>query len=319
MSLHGSVALVTGAAGFVGANLVRRLIAEGTEVHAIIRPGSDRWRLVDALDNLVVHDADLVDPERVRRVVDQSAPDVVFHLARHRGSPARVDYREAYRHNLEATLTLLEAVDGRRLRRFVHAASSLEYDLSRSPLRESDAPAPVTTHGVTKAAASLLVQQFGRARGVPAVVLRLFTIYGPWEGPERFVPRLMHAAIEGAPVSVTRTGLSHDWTHVDDAVEALVRGAEADGVAGEIVNVATGRESTNEEVVALMEQIVGHPLDRREEAFPERSWDSRRWVADVTKAQDVLGWRAAIELRTGLARTLEWFRTHHSSYRWRRE
>jgi len=314
--LRDSVALVTGGAGAVGAVLVRRLLADGVAVHTILRRQTDRWRLADVAGRLVVHEADLTERDDVGRVVRTVRPDVVFHLARHRGNPAALDYRDAYAHNVEATLNLLEAADGLSLRRFVHAASSLEYDLGRSPLRESDAPAPLTVHGVTKAAATLLAQHFARVRGVPAVVLRFFTVYGPWEGPKRFVPLVMMAALDGGSVRVTADpDLAHDWIHVDDVVEACVRGATVDGVSGEVINVATGRQSTNRQVLETVERLIGRPIARHDDAFPARPWDTGHWVADVTKARERLGWRAETDLAAGLARTLEWFRTHGALYR----
>jgi nucleoside-diphosphate-sugar epimerase len=309
-------ALVTGGAGFVGANLVRRLLDEGAQVHAVLRAGTDRWRLADVLDRLVVHTVDLTDAAGVRRAVDRANPDVVFHLARHAGNPVTLDYRAAYTHNVFATLNLLEAVTGRPLRRFVHVGSSLEYDFAQSPLRESIAPAPRTIHGVTKAAASILCQHFAWTKAVPAVVLRLFTVYGPWEGPTRFVPRLMMGALDGGAVQVTRrTDVAHDWIFVGDVVDACLTAEETGGLDGEIVNVATGRQSSNADVVALVEEICGHPLAHAAEPFPERPWDTTHWVADVSKARDRLGWSAAVGLRDGLSRTFAWFRDHAGAYR----
>jgi len=314
--LRDSVALVTGGAGAVGAVLVRRLLADGATVHAIVRPETDRWRIAELAGRLVMHEADLTDTVAVEQTVRGVNPDVVFHLARHRGNPAAIDYRAAYDHNVHATLNLLEAAEKTSVKRFVHIGSSLEYDLTRSPLVESDAPAPRTVHGVTKAAASLLAQHFARVRGVPVVVLRLFTVYGPWEAPGRFVPQVMLAALDGTPVRLTADpSLAHDWIHVDDVVEACVRGATVDGISGEVINAATGRESTNREVLETVERLIGRPIPRHGESFPSRPWDTGHWVGDVGKARKLLGWQAEMDLTKGLARTLEWFRTHGTLYR----
>jgi len=312
--LQDSVALVTGAGGFVGANLVRRLIAERAVVHAITRPATDAWRLAPIDDAFTSHHADLTDRDAVRRLVAQVRPDLIFHLAKHRGNPATLSYTAAYAANLHATLHLLEAAREHPVARFVHAGSSLEYDLTRSPLREADMPAPRTVHGVTKAAATFLCQHFAVRHGIPAVVLRFFTVYGPWEGPSRFVPRLMMAALGGPPLRVTRDGLAHDWIFVDDVVEACVRAAGVDEVNGEIFNVATGRQSTNEDLVRIAGDLAGAPVARAADPFPSRPWDTGHWVADVTRARERLEWQAAVDLRTGLARTLEWFRVHRPLY-----
>ena len=315
MDLRGLIALVTGAAGFVGANLVRALLAAGTRVHVIVRPGTDPWRLQEVLPRLHVHEVDLRAAAAVRDAVAAAAPDVIVHLAKHRGDPAGLDYRAAYHGNFEATLNLLEAAAARSLLRFVHAGSSLEYDLLTSPLREGDAPAPRTAHGVTKAAATLLCQHVARQDGLPAVVLRFFTVYGPWEAPIRFVPTLMTAALEGQTLRVTQPGLRHDWIFVEDVVDACVRSFSTKGVDGEVINIGTGTEATNEELVQLVADLCGHEIPCSGQEFEKRPWDTAHWVADVTKARDVLGWRASHDLRSGLELTLAWFREHRDLYR----
>lgn len=306
------VALVTGAAGFIGANLVRRLIEDGVTVHAIVRPGTDRWRLSDLLtsDGLVIHDIDLTDQPAVRHALDRSKPHVVFHLARHRGDPARLDYDEAFRHNVDATRNLLQAACGLAAERFIHVGSSLEYDLKRSPQRETDAPAPATIHGLSRAAASLLAQHFARVHRLPVVVLRLFSVYGPWDQAAHFVPSVIRAALADDTIRLTDDECVHDWTYVDDVVDALLHAARCDagGIVGEIFNVATGRSTANEEVVALAGEIVGRPIRPDADQLPSRPWDCGSWVADVSKARDLLGWQARTDLRAGLQQTLAWLR-----------
>jgi UDP-glucose 4-epimerase len=315
MPIDGSVALVTGAGGFIGANLARRLAAGQAEVHAVVRPETDRWRLSSLGARVVLHELDLTDGAGVARLVDRVRPTLVFHMARQRGAPSALAYRTAYRVNLEATLNLLEAVGATGgCQGFVHAGSSFEYDLSRSPVGEDAAPAPRTVHGVTKAAATLLVQHFARARDIPGVVLRFFTVYGSWDAGSRLVPTLMLAALAGRPVRLTRPGLCHDWIHVEDVVEACIRGATSPGVSGEILNIATGRQSSNEEVAAIVERLSGRPLAMLSDPFPARPWDTERWVADVSKARRLLGWSASYDLAAGLAETLAWFRRHLALY-----
>jgi nucleoside-diphosphate-sugar epimerase len=107
-----------------------------------------------------------------------------------------------------------------------------------------------------------LCQQFAREHGVPAVVLRLFTVYGPWEGATRFVPAVMLAALDRRPLAVTEGGLAHDWIFVDDVVDACVRSVSVPGITGDILNIATGRQTTNEQIVRLVEELDGAAIPR---------------------------------------------------------
>ncbi len=318
MPQPGSDALVTGAGGFIGANLVRRLLDDGVHVHACVRPQTDPWRL-RGLDGLAVHAVDLVDGPAVHALVDRLQPAAIFHLARLRGLPSALDYDTASRTNVEGTRHLLEAVRDRCAgASFVHSGSSLEYGKSAAPLREDMAPRPSTVHGMTKAAATGLVQRFARDNGLRAMTLRLFTVYGAWEGPARFVPRIMRAALCGTPIAVTPAGMRHDWIHVDDAVDALVTASRLPTASGDVVNVATGQQSDNEDLVTAIEALTGQRLRRARATFHARPWDSAHWVADVARARAVLGWSARRDLRSGLAETLAWFRTHIPAYegRW---
>jgi nucleoside-diphosphate-sugar epimerase len=316
--LRGSLALVTGASGFVGANLVRRLLADGVHVHACVRAGSDLWRLREVLPELTCHEVDLTHRGRVGLAIRTAMPDLVFHLACQRGVTEALDREDARRTNVDGTRFLLEALTRHRPdARVVYTGSSLEYALGSSALSETDTRAPVTVHGTTKASATSVVIEFARERGLAATALRLFTVYGSWEGPGRFVPRLMHSALEGAPLRLTRPGLAHDWIAVEDVVDALILAAKTPGVIAEIVNVGTGRQHTNEELVAIVEGIIGRRLTIAG-SFPARVWDTDRWTADVSKARDRLGWVARRDLATGLGETLAWFRRRLPEYesRW---
>jgi UDP-glucose 4-epimerase len=177
----------------------------------------------------------------------------------------------------------------------------MEYGPSSAPMRETDALAPATFRGAAKAAATLLVRQ----SGVPAAVVRPFSVYGPGEQPHRLVPTVLAAGQRGEPIRLTRPGIARDFVYVDDVVHALLRAAALPEAIGEIVNAGTGTQTTNEELVALVGAILGRELDIRVGAFEAKPWDTSTWVADTTKAERLLGWSAQTSLDAGLARTLE--------------
>ena len=199
------------------------------------------------------------------------------------------------------TQNLLEALRPAGIERLVHAGSSLEYGQSSTPLRETDPLAPVTFRGAAKAAATLLVLQ----SGLPATVVRPFTVYGPGEHRHRFVPAVVAAAQRGEPIRLTRPGIARDFVYVDDVVDALLRAAAVPEAVGEVVNAGTGRQTTNEELVATLGRVLGRELDVRPGEHEERPWDTDCWVADTAKAERLLGWTARHDLDAGLARMLD--------------
>ena len=302
--LAGARALVTGASGFIGANLTRALLAVDAEVHALVRTEG----VLDVLPaDAAVHRADLRDPGALARAVVSARPDVVFHLAAGPGHPVDAAGRAAMvQDTVVGTANLLEALRGPRPR-LVHVGGALEYGHCRRPLRETDAPAPVTFRGAAKSAATLLALEHAHATGTPVTVLRPFAVYGPWERPPRFVPAVVQAALRGEPIPVTAGGEGRDYVFVGDVVDGCLLAATSPRAVGEVFNVGTGRLTTNEELVGRLAAVSGFELDVRLGAHEPRPWDAGTWVADPTKAAEVLGWQPAHDLDAGLAETVAWF------------
>lgn len=314
--LEGQRVLVTGAAGFIGANLVRTLVDRGVEVHAAIRPTSNPWRLEGTLAQLKgIHRVDLVNRSDTHRVVQAARPTVIFHGAAPSGHPTGVAPSASFFvETLLGTVHLLEAASDGGVGRFVHLGSLLEYGPRRRALREQDRLDPVTTRGAAKAATTLLCRQWARSSGLPLVVLRLFSVYGYWEGGGRLIPRAILAGLRGESLPLTVPGFRRDLVFVEDVVDACERAAEAPLPPGEIVNIGTGRQSTNEAVIRVLQTVSGLKIRVRPGDYPTRAVDATHSMASISRARRLLGWRPRHDLRRGLAKTVDWFRTHHERY-----
>ena len=300
--VRGRRVLVTGAAGFVGSNVTRALVHLGARVHAIVRPTSQVWRIEDLLADLRVHCVDLADRDSLQAAVDEARPELVFHFAKHSGHPSSPALHEALTTNVLGTANLLHATARHEYRQFVHAGSWLEYGQSQEPLSESNLPAPCTIHGATKAAATILCQQFAREHRRSNVVLRLFSVYGHREAPARLIPSAIRAALEGVELLLTTPGCHHDWVFTEDVVDACLLASAAEGLTGEVINVGSGESSSNEAVVDAVQAVCGRPIRTRPDAYPQRPWDSPHCCADIRKAGRLLGWAPHHRLRDGIGR-----------------
>lgn len=304
--------LLTGGTGFIGANLVRGLLSRGVSLHLLCRPTSSTWRLADVRDHLTIHRADLLDADAVYAVVQAVQPQVIFHLAMASGHPSSAAERSvSLAVAALGTAHLLEAARNAGTSRFVHAGSSLEYASRDHPLRESDALQPKTFRGLAKATASMVATWYALYGGVHAVILRFFSVYGPWESPHRFIPTVLRAALTDEEIRLTAPGFRHDFVFVEDVVAACLLAAEGDLAPGEACNVGSGQQWSNEEVVALVERLVGKSLRVRVGAYPAQPPDTRHWQADIAKARALLGWAPAHRLEEGLRKTLAWMRELH--------
>ena len=299
---------VTGAAGFVGANLCRKLLAAGAEVHALVRPRSDRHRLTDLESRLRVAAVDLCDRVALQATLQAVRPEIVFHAAIHNAYRTDDPLHPVVADNVVATANLIDVLAELGNTRLVHLSSSTEYGPTDQPHHEDDPLQPITRHGATKAAATLIVVQQAQQGVLPAVVLRLFSVYGPWESEHRLVPLAIRAALTGAVLPLTQPGLRRDYVFVDDAAEACLRAAVADTTHGEIYNVGSGKQTANEELVAEVGRVVGREVRTVVGGYAAHATDTMCWVADVDRAREHLGWSVRHSLAEGLAQTVEWIR-----------
>ena len=296
--------VVTGAAGFIGAAFVHALVGDGCAVTAVVHPRTDAWRLADLTTRITLELTDLHDVATLSAAMRRAGPRLVIHAAAGGGHPTDRPGREAaWRDTVLATASLWDCLDGLGVERVVHLGSPLECAPDDRPLREDDPLAPETARGVLKAAALLTARQRAEELGVPVVVARVFSAYGPGEPGSRLVPTVLRCLRSGAPFRITAGTARRDFVHVDDVVDACLLAATRSLPAGEILNIGTGVETSNDELVALAEEVTGQTLVRDDRPFARRPADRAHCVADVTKTARLLGWRAGIGLADGLART----------------
>ncbi len=239
MSCSQERVLITGAGGFVGACLTRRLLDEGYQVHCVLR-GAASWRLAELEGRYVRHDADLVDRAAVHEALGACRPDVIYHLAAHGAYPSQRDRTGILATNLLGTAHVLDAAAKVGYRALVHTGSSSEYGHKAEPMRASDVLEPRTDYAVAKAAATLLCQAEA-GRGYPVTTVRIFTAYGPWDDPGRLVPSVMSSCLRGESPAVTQGDQPRDFVHVDDVLDLLLRTASSPGVQGRILHAGSGR------------------------------------------------------------------------------
>ncbi len=290
---------VTGATGFLGANLVHALVRQGHEVHATVRPTSDRRRLLSVADRVTFYDADLLDSVSLRRAIQACRPHLIYHLAGHGVLSSQKDRAAITAGNVLATANLLAALEGHDYERLVHAGSSAEYGVKEGPLREDDPPNPVTDYGITKACATLLCQGEA-AKGRPVTTVRIFTAYGPWEPLPRLVPYVLDCCRRGQPPQLTSGQQQRDFVFVQDVVELLQIAATHPGVCGRILHGATGKLTSVREVVDTLIDISGASVKPIFGHLPRRAGEPERWQASIEQTTALTGWQPRFDLRTGL-------------------
>ena len=308
LELRGRRVLVAGAGGFVGANLVRALHRADVEVVGLVRPRARLPRLADLEDAVELVEVDALGDVTLDDAVERIRPDVAVNLVVEGSHPSTAPGRLSQLETaVLGTARLTEALARVGCSRLVHLGSSLEYGPRRRSHREDDDLVPTVPRGVAKAAETIVCLGWARVLGLSAVVLRPFSIYGPWDHESRLVPTAIRAALEDGDLKLTEPGLVHDLVHIDDVVRAIARALSGGPTLdGKIFNIGTGIQTTNEELVALVGRLAGAQIRTVPGAYPTRAHDTRAWSADNERARTELGWTPTVSLEAGLRSTISW-------------
>lgn len=292
-------ALVTGAAGFIGTQLVGHLLDSGWDVLGIDArdpaPTSRHLRLRRARIDLVA-----ADPQSLDRLCE--GVDVIFHLAGQTGvrSSWADGFARCSRDNIDATQRLLEAARRHPIGRFVFASSSSVYGTgARRRVSEADPVVPHSPYGVTKLAAELLCRAYAANFGVPTVSLRYFTVYGPGQRPDMSIHRMIRGALGHEPFHLYGDGSqSREFTFVTDVVRATALAATATLPGGAVINVSGGAAQSITDTIRLVEAAVGRPVPLvRGKAKPG---DVQVISANLERARSLLGWQPRVPFALGL-------------------
>ncbi|HEX7638256.1 MAG TPA: NAD-dependent epimerase/dehydratase family protein [Burkholderiaceae bacterium] len=304
-ALEGPI-LVTGASGFVGANLFRTLAEVRRDVFAVVRREKG-WRLADVHDERVIA-TDLNDLNATKNLVDSVQPRTVFDCSAYGAYSFEADAALIYRTNFLALVNLVEKLAEYPLAAFVHAGSSSEYGSNCAAPAEDAARDANSHYAVSKGAASDFLHFAGKHRGLPCVNLRLYSVYGPLEDTSRLVPNLLRRALAGELPPFVDARTSRDFVHVDDVGRAFIAAALRmhPDLYGESFNIGSGTCTTMADLAETTRRVFGVAAEPAFGTMEARGWDLAQWYSDSAKARAVLGWTPAVGLEEGLKRTADW-------------
>jgi len=308
--------LVTGGGGFIGCNLVKRLLQEGHDVRVLDNFATGRREnLMDLLGDIELVEGDMQSYERVHNAVRSC--EVVLHQAALPSVPRSVqDPLTSNASNVTGTLNVLLAARDSDVRRVVFASSSSIYGANAElPKREDQIPLPISPYAVAKLAGEGYCRSFSQVFGLETVSLRYFNVFGPRQDPlsqySAVIPNFMTALLTGQqPVIFGDGEQSRDFTYVENVVEGNLLAMTADGVAGNVYNIAAGERLSLNGLLKHLRELTGAQTEARYEAG--RAGDVPHSQADVSAAERELGYRLTVSVQEGLRRTLEWYSGDHA-------
>ncbi len=317
--------LVTGGAGFIGSNICKELISQGCFVRVVdnLLTGK-KSNLASIIDKVDFIQADMGDAE-----VAQSATkdiDVVLHQGALPSVPRSVDDPAAtHRHCVDATFTLLLAARDAGIKRFVYAASSSAYGDTPTPPKagliqsrvspwpkvETMMPMPLSPYAAAKLVGEYYCSVFYQVFGLETISLRYFNVFGPHQDPASqyaaAIPAFVTAILKDKPPTIYGDGeQSRDFTYIDNVVEANLLAARAKHTKGEVINIACGEAVTVNEIIALINELVGKNI--KPIYTDPRPGDVKHSLADITRAEKLIGYKTTVPFKQGLQLAINWYR-----------
>lgn len=297
--------LITGGTGFVGANLARRLLSDGHEVHLLLRRGYSPWRIEDIQKKIRLHETNLSDLLSLKSLVGDIRPDWIFHLAVYGAYSNQTDQRQMVETNIIGTMNLVEASLRAGFEAFVNTGSSSEYGYKDHAPSETELLKPNSPYALAKANATLFCQYIAHSNKVLMPTLRLYSVYGPYEEPTRFIPTLIREGLKSRLPPLVNPDIARDFVYVDDVCDAYILAATTPGQAyGAIYNVGTGVQTSIREAVETARKLMGIKAEPVWGSMPDRRWDTSVWVANPQLIQEKLAWKARSTFEQGLSKTI---------------
>jgi len=304
--------LVTGATGFVGANLVRRLYREGYEVHVFTRVSSNKWRLIDVLSKLNDHTVDLLEEKKLKKLIKEIKPKLIFHLAT-AGIYGGVHLPEKnlIETNFLGTVNLLDACNDIDYKCFINTGSSSEYGPKKHPMKETDVCEPINMYGITKCAATLYGRFIAKTQDKPIIGFRLFSPYGPYNDMVRLITYAIINALQNNDLNLANPEAVRDYIYIEDILDLYMKAIEkAYELKGEVFNVGSGSQAIIHYVVAKIIELTQSKSRVNWGSANGRSWDTEKWEADIKKTSRFFNWKPIYDIDKGLKKTISWLRNN---------
>jgi len=306
--------LITGGAGFIGSDLVRKL-GKYKNIKVIVIDkltyAGDIKRIEKVLENISFYQEDITNYDGLNIIFEKERPDIVVHYAAETHVDRSILNPDIFfQTNVIGTLNLLKLSQKFNIEKFIHISTDEVYGElllnSKEKFTEETPLKPNSPYSASKASADMLVRAFIKTYRLPAIIIRASNNYGPWQYPEKLIPLSIVRILSNEKIPIYGMGRNiRTWLFVEDFTEAVLKIIEK-GKIGEIYNVGSSEEKTNIEVVKKLLEILGKD-EQFIEFIPDRPGHDLRYAVDTTKIEMELNWKPRMNFEEGLKKTVEWY------------
>lgn len=300
--------LLTGAAGFIGANIIRKLLHHNN-IHALLKKSTNTWRINDILQKINMHFTPLDNLDKLRKTVKLIKPDIVIHLSAYGNSSRHLDPIKMIEVNILQTVNLILALEEIDYQCLINTGSSSEYGYKNKPMKETDNLIPNSFYSATKASATAFCKMHALSKKKPIVTIRPFSVYGPYEEKNRLIPTVINNIIDNKSIKLSDKMARHDFIFIDDLVDGYIKVINKinPSMYGVIINLGSGKQYSNNDIVKNISRILRAKPKVVSDENNRRVWDTNYWVANIALAKRLLQWKPKHTLIQGLEKTVRWY------------
>jgi|APSaa5957512535_1039671.scaffolds.fasta_scaffold11812_4 nucleoside-diphosphate-sugar epimerase len=308
--------LVTGATGFVGSNLVRRLVEDNNnEIYITLRESSNIWRIKDIFSDLKSVYCDISIDKQVKETINKIKPDIVYHCATYGGFPIEKDFDKIIQTNIISTINLINNCDYKELKAFINLSSSSEYGIKNKPMLEDSELNPSNSYGLSKVVSTSYASKYGKINNMPIITFRLFSPFGYYESRSRLFPTLFLSVINNQSPRLASPESSRDFIFIKDVVDLLIHSTRfAKKYAGEIFNIGTGNQYSVKEIADMIIKSSGKNIEPNYASVNKREYDNNYWIADMKKTFESFNWEPKYSIKESINLMLKWFEDNKGDY-----
>ena len=308
--------LITGASGFIGANLVHSLISKTGNYHLLVNHNSNLWRIKTALPNVQLHRADISDNKKIKSLIKKIEPDYTFHLSSYGVYQKQNDFNSMMMTNVIGTFNLLESLEKySESSKIINVGSFFEYGRKFKSIKKSDLLEPNNLYGISKAAQSLTANYFSLKSKLKINTLRIFGAFGRYESENRLIPDILLSILKHKKLFISSPKSKRDFIHIDDVVSCLLKTSKTK-LNNEIINVGNGVEYSVEEIIEICRRCFNEKIPIHYNLKNQREFDKTSLVcsANISETAKLLNWKPKITISDGLIDSYEWFKKNIDSY-----
>lgn len=302
------IVLITGASGFIGKHLIRKLLNNNYNIICFDLVFDDGF-ISEFEGKLELRTGSLMDAVFIKNLIQDYSPDYVYHLA---GSKSRTnslpEFKSSHDINYLGTLNLFEALlEDQNLKLVTILGTIEEYGHTNSPFKENSQELPNSAYGLSKLSATKLAMIFYQQFNLPVAVFRPSIAFGPDQGEEMFIPALIKSLLRQQPFKMTEGNQLRDFLFIDDLTDALIRGINCTELEGQIINIASGTSITIRDIAKQIAEITNSNENLKVGELPYRNFEIMNYTVDISKASNLLQWYPKTKLGDGLERTISFY------------